>query len=856
MPCAVILTALRVEYLAVRAHLTALREEIHPKGTIYERGRFDSESQVWDVGIVEIGAGNVGAALEAERAIAHFSPDVLLFVGVAGGIKDVAIGDVVASTKIYGYESGKAEQRFKPRPEIGLSAYSLEQRARAEARKGDWLQRLTTVIEPTPRVFVAPIAAGEKVVASTKSEVFEFLRENYGDAVAIEMEGLGFLEAARANQNVMAIVIRGISDLIDEKGAADKAGSQEIASFHASAFAFSMLASLMLNSNKSLLPSPFAIPLAVKTSMPEIIVESVSPKVFISYSHDSPDHKDRILKLSNQLLEDGIDCMIDQYEESPLHGWPRWMLNQVEEATFVLIACTDTYNRRFRGREEVGKGKGAVWEGGVISQELYDDQGRNSKFIPITLTLEDLEFIPSPLRSVTSYRLNTDDGYKLLYRRLTNQPKIRKPERGKLQTLAPHSRKQIFQNTSQLYEITKPEFFSYDSSWVGREYLSSQLSGKLTSSCRLLLILGLTGIGKTALAEKIATDLQNWFDRDWKNNLRRANFDYEDKPTDFASTATRWLEEWGVVLSTKDKNPEQLLQRLLKYLNENCVLVILDSLERLLTGNEEDGWGNFTDQWWERFFLRLLSAESFSSRVIITSQDLPLTLIDPRYKNFWHQQILHGLDEIDQGKLFKVNNLGSNQNTSEFSLLMRIGKIYQGHPLVLRVVIGEILECFDGNINAYWAEISGSITEVERDILQANEGIILGEGDDWKLHKLTLKIQREVNRRYLEDTFSRLENQVKDAYMLICVASVYRAPVQVEGWLMQSVNLMRHLGFKQYMNERQNRALEELCNRFLVEKSVNSNGKRLFGQHSLVRSIAMEHHKKLLLNLKNNMESI
>ncbi|MEH1826731.1 MAG: 5'-methylthioadenosine/S-adenosylhomocysteine nucleosidase [Nostoc sp.] len=245
LPCAVILTAIPVEYMAVRAHVIELQEEIHPQGTIYERGKFADNGQVWEVGIVEIGAGNTGAALEAERAIAYFKPDVVLFVGVAGGIKDVALGDVVAATKVYGYESGKAKLEFLPRPDVGLSTYNLIQRAKAEARKTDWLKRLTsTPTNPAPHVFVAPIAAGEKVVASTQSRVFKFLQSNYNDALVVEMEGRGLLQATHANAQVAALIIRGISDLINGKSEADADSWQKIAARHASAFAFEILAKL------------------------------------------------------------------------------------------------------------------------------------------------------------------------------------------------------------------------------------------------------------------------------------------------------------------------------------------------------------------------------------------------------------------------------------------------------------------------------------------------------------------------------------------------------------------------------------------------------------------------------------
>ena len=93
---ALVLTALRVEYEAVRAHLTDLAEETHQAGTVYETGIFEGGDSVWKVCIAEIGAQNATAAFEAERATRHFSPSVALFVGIGGGVKDVAIGDVVA----------------------------------------------------------------------------------------------------------------------------------------------------------------------------------------------------------------------------------------------------------------------------------------------------------------------------------------------------------------------------------------------------------------------------------------------------------------------------------------------------------------------------------------------------------------------------------------------------------------------------------------------------------------------------------------------------------------------------------------------------------------------------------------
>lgn len=394
------------------------------------------------------------------------------------------------------------------------------------------------------------------------------------------------------------------------------------------------------------------------------------------------------------------------------------------------------------------------------------------------------------------------------------------------------------------------DFSAYDNAWVGRESLIKDLSERVRGACRILILVGITGIGKTALAERLAVKLEDWFQKDWKNNFQRANFDYEGKPRDFVSVAARWLEEWGEEVLPEERRPELLLYRLVEHLRKNRVLVLIDSLERLLK-ESEDGWGDFADEWWEKFFLHLLSAESCQSRLIVTSQDLPVKLVKHRYENRWYREILYGLDESEQEALFKKTGLYVSQEPEDRHLLMRIGKAYKGHPLVLRVIIGEIWEDCNGNVQEFWNSVGSKIEEVEKALAEAEQGKDWGEDDEWKLHQLTSRVNERVNKEYLEGVFERLKKQVKDAYLLLCAASVYRRPVQQEGWLMQLEGLVKDFEPQECSQERQDRALKELCNRFLAEISRNHNNKRVLGQHNLVRSVALEHHKTVVAKLKS-----
>ena len=226
-------------------------------------------------------------------------------------------------------------------------------------------------------------------------------------------------------------------------------------------------------------------------------------KVFISYSHDSQAHRDFVRGIAHRLRGDGLDCVIDQYINGfPSEGWLRWMENEVEAADFVLLVCTETYLRRYRGHETSGGGKGVTFEGVVISQSLYDTYYCNNKFVPLLPEGGDFGHVPLPLKQYTAYTLPTD--YDNLYRYLTSQPEYAAPEIGSKRVMPPLAHK---------IQITKLPHTN--SRLFGRETELTMLDNAWADGINVLILKAMGGTGKTSL-------LKHWLDKFVASGYRSA----------------------------------------------------------------------------------------------------------------------------------------------------------------------------------------------------------------------------------------------------------------------------------------------------------------------------------------------
>lgn len=379
-----------------------------------------------------------------------------------------------------------------------------------------------------------------------------------------------------------------------------------------------------------------------------------------------------------------------------------------------------------------------------------------------------------------------------------------------------------------------PAFYAYDEGWVGRETWVETLQQQVSAGCRLLFITGIAGVGKTALAERLSMTLADW------GPPLRENFDAQDQGADFASVAARWLEKLGQGVTPCDRaDVPQLLNRLSEALQGTQRLVLIDSLEEILWGSEAAEGSEFQDPVFLQFFQRLLAAESCQSCVVVTTQTLPTQLLTygTRYRNFWATHLLPGLSAPEQLALFAKTGLAVSPDTEAHSYLVRLGQAYEGHPLALRVIAGEMgSRPFYGNVVAYWQRYGQEIEQVEQAIAKAVAGQAVGAEDKWRLDRFTRTLRRNVRAR-LEQTFLRLRQEAKFAYVLLCEAAVYRCAVPEDWWL-------SHLDYWDCDGETATAALDALRDRFLVEEAIAA-GQYTLRQHTLIRSLALDHFQHL-----------
>jgi len=109
----------------------------------------------------------------------------------------------------------------------------------------------------------------------------------------------------------------------------------------------------------------------------ETEITPAPPVVFLSYSHDSRDHKRWVAKLAETLRGKHIEVILDQWDLEPGDDVPKFMERAVKSADRVVMICSEPYVRK------ANDGKGGVgYEAMIVTGELVRDLGTR-KFIPI-----------------------------------------------------------------------------------------------------------------------------------------------------------------------------------------------------------------------------------------------------------------------------------------------------------------------------------------------------------------------------------------------------------------------------------------------------------------------------------------
>ncbi len=335
-------------------------------------------------------------------------------------------------------------------------------------------------------------------------------------------------------------------------------------------------------------------------------------KVFISYSHDSAEHGERVLRFADALRGDGVDAEVDRYHQRPPQGWPAWCEEQLrpEVSSHVLMICTQTYHDRVQNQVALDEGRGVWLEWRIIHNYIYGAK-RNDRFIPVLFDGATMEYIPIPIRNDGHYRISqfdlTDPGYELLYRDLTGQPYATKPTLG-ARVLLPE-----WQSRTMSPPVIAASRLPLAPLLIGRESELSMLDAAWSGDAKknVVTIVAFGGVGKSTLAAHWAAtkygDVERYFD--W-SFYRQGSSDV------FLKTALEFFGDAELAASAADG--WQKGERLAQQVAQHRTLLILDGLEPL----QDARTGELRDPALKSL-LRGLAARNHGLCVVTTRQEIP-----------------------------------------------------------------------------------------------------------------------------------------------------------------------------------------------------------------------------------------
>ncbi|MBM7774107.1 hypothetical protein JOD54_004311 [Actinokineospora baliensis] len=166
------------------------------------------------------------------------------------------------------------------------------------------------------------------------------------------------------------------------------------------------------------------------------------PHVFVTYTHDSQNHKDDVRFFSRLLREVGIDVTLDQWAEGVRQDWSSWATQSILTADYVLVIASPQYAAAGDGLGPSTTNPGVRSEAAILRNLLHSQRDTwTPKLLPVILPGRQVTELPHFVlpHTVDHYVITdlTNPGITDLVRVITNQPRLVRPPLGTIPHLPP-----------------------------------------------------------------------------------------------------------------------------------------------------------------------------------------------------------------------------------------------------------------------------------------------------------------------------------------------------------------------------------------------------------------------------------